>query len=1397
LNSMLADAPYTNFEMWTITSATSSTARQDPFQVFEGGNYDNITSTFRNLPVDIANEKGETPLIISSRLGDISLVKFFLQCGFDPNAKDDEMWTALLNAAKNGYIEICKVLLDAGANIEDSDVASWTPLCWAVYKKREDIVRLFIEKGASVNVIDEHTMTPLLWASGRGYTNIVDQLLRAGARVAVRDGFGNDALIWGSYVKSLPIVQLLLKAGSCADTVGMRGLTALILATQANSFEMVKAILEKPCAVNAVDHKGHPALYYAVSNGNAEIVKALLEAGAYVNPSEQIRESVLLKAVKSGFIDIVRLLLDHHVDIDCQDSEGRTALHLAIDKGFLEIVQLLLENEPNLELKNADGDTPLLKSARNRNLAFVQLLKQAGANVGAVDKNGDTSVHIALRCRSRRMVQILLAPPFDSRILYQPNKNKETAYSIDRAVGKPILPQIFGPLDSASKTEAMMGYELYSSALADVLCAPNLSLPLFVGLYAKWGSGKSFLLRKVRGALTTLSRSWLSPSPLIWSWSTAFLLNFISIVFGLFLFTFLPWKVALWPMLIIFAAFFLTYLYVMKWKSSLARRINMFISRKYAFIRLTFQTMFFDPPAMNEREIFSCPIGFIYADYRRLSNFECEHALTNIIDTFYAGLESYYGWLPVRLARAFKTHSRGQRKPKPRRLCGIPLMLLMALVVICFFAAVYLFLLYYQKRFSGPFLLSLLILATVGLLSLYPTSFVVIQSTVFRPRRAMKRLLSKIEKLSFEAFMEKLRAEVQILQETVDRLDCYTRSQTRLVIFVDGLDSCEGSRIVQTLDAIQVLFGRSQASRFIVLISVDPHVVIAAVRNNLQSAFLQSEVSSYDYLKLIIHMPLYLRNSEFVKLHQQLAQKQRRNATVDTAGLKMLMRQETVAGSYWSLADSCRGSIRSPKPSAMPSQTFMGPEIVRDDYFGDLNPRSLRRIVNALSLTGRLMRAFEIDFSWVTLGHWTSLIEQWPYRMSWTIEYAERCGAADHVTLREMYNMIKDRIPNEHDYLIEMDRNPKGLDSYFQSELDPVLCVHHMRTFIPFTSNLDPYVRKLIRGMFVFYISNFFNFISLYQKNMHIDKLETFDLTLNCPVVHNSENLTNELLTVPVGVSRLFLHPMWRKVRLSTLSVMELCQLLKALPLSNIEAVEKYCRICHTSNISGLTLSVCELDKLKSEFRMSFGDWEIFCLMVNYLRKREKQMDFSVENVEENVALTQLIMKSSSTSTTSTLKRRKQNEDEANMQHNWLQNRLGHLDKVDYEEEAADKASSLITNSRRSSVTFEFDELQSPESGKKLSPYNTMPQVTVSRLSPTTYANSEPPPSRPPSEAEKGQPSPVSGEMSRPLLSSSDSEEEDNNQLTVRPKETIFRPSILNSQNSLIRASSEPGVNVE
>lgn len=46
--------------------------------------------------------------------------------------------------------------------------------------------------------------------------------------------------------------------------------------------------------------------------------------------------------------------------------------------------------------------------------------------------------------------------------------------------------------------ESIQGYDLYSSTIADVLSDPALKTPITVGLYAKWGSGKSFLINKLQ-----------------------------------------------------------------------------------------------------------------------------------------------------------------------------------------------------------------------------------------------------------------------------------------------------------------------------------------------------------------------------------------------------------------------------------------------------------------------------------------------------------------------------------------------------------------------------------------------------------------------------------------------------------------------------------------------------------------------------------------------------------------------------------------------------------------------------------------------------------------------------------------------------------------------------------
>jgi len=53
-------------------------------------------------------------------------------------------------------------------------------------------------------------------------------------------------------------------------------------------------------------------------------------------------------------------------------------------------------------------------------------------------------------------------------------------------------------------------------------------------------------------------------------------------------------------------------------------------------------------------------------------------------------------------------------------------------------------------------------------------------------------------------------------------LDAFTQQQTRLVIIIDGLDSCEQDKILLLLDAVRMLFSE-QNTPFIVVLAIAPH----------------------------------------------------------------------------------------------------------------------------------------------------------------------------------------------------------------------------------------------------------------------------------------------------------------------------------------------------------------------------------------------------------------------------------------------------------------------------------------------------------------------------------------------------------------------------------------------
>lgn len=80
--------------------------------------------------------------------------------------------------------------------------------------------------------------------------------------------------------------------------------------------------------------------------------------------------------------------------------------------------------------------------------------------------------------------------------------------------------------------------------------------------------------------------------------------------------------------------------------------------------------------------------------------------------------------------------------------------------------------------------------------------------------------------------------------------------------------------------------------------------------------------------------------------------------------------------------------------------------LLTDDYFSDVNPRSMRRLMNVVYITGRLLKAFQIDFSWYRLASWINITEQWPFRTSWIIYHYDLYEESmeDNFSLKAVYD---------------------------------------------------------------------------------------------------------------------------------------------------------------------------------------------------------------------------------------------------------------------------------------------------------------------------------------------------------------------------------------------------------
>lgn len=73
----------------------------------------------------------------------------------------------------------------------------------------------------------------------------------------------------------------------------------------------------------------------------------------------------------------------------------------------------------------------------------------------------------------------------------------------------------------------------------------------------------------------------------------------------------------------------------------------------------------------------------------------------------------------------------------------------------------------------------------------------------------------------------------------------------------------------------------------------------------------------------------------------------------------------------------------------------------------------------------------------------------------------------DTASLQSLYDKVKSKISHLRDAapLLELDRDERKLEAFLQLHKHDLL-VADLRIFLPFTINLDPYLRKVLKGLY-------------------------------------------------------------------------------------------------------------------------------------------------------------------------------------------------------------------------------------------------------------------------------------------------------------------------------------------
>ncbi|MFT7802845.1 kinase D-interacting substrate of 220 kDa-like [Arapaima gigas] len=828
-----------------------------------------------------------------------------------------------------------------------------------------EIVQELIRRGANVNLDDMDCWSALISAAKEGHVDVVKELLESSAYIEHRDMGGWTALMWAAYKGRVEVAKILLENGANPNTTGQQ-------------------------------YSVYPIIW-AAGRGHAQIVHLLLHHGAKVNCSDKHGTTPLIWAARKGHYDCVMHLLDRGADVDQKGANSMTALIMAVQGGYMEVVKALLRKNPNVNMTDKDGNTALMIAVKQGQTEIVQNLLDAGAYVNIPDRNGDTVLTRAVRGGHVETVRALLQKYADIDIRGQDNKT-----ALYWAVEKGNVTMVRDILQCNPDTETctkdsetllIKATKMRNIEIVELLLDKGAKVsavdkkgdtPLHIAIRGRSRRLAELLLRNPKDGRLLYRPNKAGETP--YNIDCSHQKSILTQIFGALVVYFGGRREGdSW-----------------NWAWVLSTRL----ARHIGYLELLLKLMFVNPPELPEQTTRALPVRFLFTDHNCLSIVGGEVSIAEMMATLSDSCERELGFLVTRLFWVFKT-AQAQGKNRWKKVCYVPSFVIVTFILACFITGMILLAIFKvdsRNRTVNMVLVAMASMVGLALVFNCPTWWHILNSVFNSQRKRLNTAANRMHKLKSMGLMKVLKCEVELITKMAKTIDGFTQNQTRLVVIIDGLDSCEQDKVLQLLEIMRVLFSKGP---FITIFACDLHIIIKAINQNRNSVLHESRTCGYHYMRNVVHLPVFL-NSRGLGSTCKVREIACASAPVppnrEVGSFKGWHEDLNRKLSQHSLGELTKFGSKSSVNRRERMSFDLLKLLVTEDWFRDISPQIMRRLLSIVSITGRLLRALQITFSWDRLASWIILTEHWPYRTSWLILFLQETdGVPDHATLNTIY----------------------------------------------------------------------------------------------------------------------------------------------------------------------------------------------------------------------------------------------------------------------------------------------------------------------------------------------------------------------------------------------------------